>query len=97
MEELRLWLAILGAVAVKLLLSDRMTLFRSFATSTAGIFAAWVFTDPLLNALGWEPNRYRIAVAAMLALTGENLLRRVLDFSKSESMIADLVKLWRGK
>lgn len=97
MEELRLWLAIFGAVAVKLLLSDRLTVFRSLATSSAGIFAAWVFTDPILNMLGWEPDRYRIAVAAMLALTGENILRRVLDFTSSESMIADLLKLWRGK
>ena len=97
MDEVRLWLAILGAVAVKLLLSDRMTLFRSVATSAAGIFAAWVFTDPILNLIGWEPERYRIAAAAMLALTGENLLRRILDFSKSESMIADLIKVWRDK
>lgn len=97
MEELRLWLAIFGAVAVKLLLSDRLTIFRSIATSSAGIFAAWVFTDPALNALGWEPDRYRVAVAAMLALTGENILRRLLDFTSSETMLADLLKLWRGK
>lgn len=97
MEELRLWLAILGAVAVKLLLSDKLTIFRSVATSSAGIFAAWVFTDPLLNGLGWEPDRYRVAVAAMLALLGENILRRLLDFTSSESMVADLLKLWRGK
>jgi hypothetical protein len=97
MEEVRLWLAIIGAVAVKLVLSDKLTLARSFATSSAGIFAAWVFTDPLLNALGWEPDRYRIAVAALLALTGENILRRLLDFTNSESMIAEILKMWRGK
>ena len=97
MEETRLWLAIIGAVVVKIVLSDKLTLVRSFATASAGIFAAWVFTDPLLAALGWEPDRYRIAVAAMLALTGENLLRRLLDFTGSDSMISDLLKMWRGK
>lgn len=97
MEEVRIWLAIIGAVVVKIILSDKLTVVRSTATASAGIFAAWVFTDPFLSVVGWEPDRYRIAVAAMLALTGENLLRRVLDFTSSESMIADLFKMWRGK
>ena len=53
MEEVRIWLAIIGAVVVKIILSDKLTLVRSTATASAGIFSAWVFTDPFLSVVGW--------------------------------------------
>ena len=64
---------------------------------SAALLAAWVFTDATLDLLGLSPDRFQIPVAVLWALTGENLLRRALDLSASETAFADLLKMWRGK
>lgn len=99
MNDTRWWLTVIAAVAVKLLLSEIQTWRRAVASAAAALLMAVVFTDPLLAFLGpsWEPDRYRIAVAVVLALFGENLVRRLMDTTGSPTLITDLIRAWRGK
>lgn len=96
-EDLRLWGFIIATVIVKLLLSKVLSVWRAIATGASGILAALVMTEPTIHWLGIDESVYYILVACLWTIVGENLIRRVIDFSNSESAIEDLIKMWRGR
>lgn len=96
-DDLRMLITVICAVLIKLIISETLSIIRAASTIGAAIFSAWVFTDPALHWFALDPERYRLAVAAILALLGENLIRRLLDLTGSDTAIANLIKAWRGK
>lgn len=100
-EQSKLWVTILLAVCVKILLSPWQSLGRAAGTATAGIFAATVGAEPLLAVLqhgtGWDGSRYVIQMSALLALTGEGVVRYLIELSeRPETLVGKLVALWAG-
>ncbi|MDO5706548.1 MAG: hypothetical protein Q4G49_15975 [Paracoccus sp. (in: a-proteobacteria)] len=85
------------AVLVKLLLSPTLSPRRALGTASAAMLAAWVGTDPLCHLLGWEGEQMRTLSAALLALTGENIVRRILDLSDNPAQLKALWDIWRGR
>lgn len=74
------FLIIIGfAVLVKQVLSPFHSLWRATSTALAAVLCAYVFTDPLVGLLGWEDEKTRLAVAAVLGLTGEHIIRHIID------------------
>ena len=96
-DDPRFWFAVMGAAVAKLLMSERLRWVQALSTSLVGVFCAVVFTEPLADFLGWHKPHHFYALAALLTIVGENLLRLILDASASKTLFADLVKAWRGK
>lgn len=100
-HDLAFWLAAGGATVVKILTSEYGGPVRLFATVVAAIFSAYFFTPPAMHILGLDPEVYTTVIAAVMALTGEGLMRwamRMADSLPSEpSKIIELFRQWRGK
>lgn len=90
--DFRFWLAVAGAAAVKLLTSPWHSPTRAIVTVLAAVFSAWAFTDPVLRWWDLEPDTYRNAVAAILALTGEGGMRWIISATPEK-----LFDMWRGR
>ena len=96
-DDPRFWFAVMGAAVAKLLMSEKLRWVQAISTSVVGVFCAYVFTEPVADFLGWTKDGHIFALAAMLTIVGENLLRLVLDASASKTLLADLIRAWRGK
>lgn len=88
--DYRFWVAIAGAALFKLLTSPWHSPTRAILTVCAAVFAAWVFTDPVLHFMSWPPDSYRNPVAALLALTGEGTMRWVIRITPDK-----LIQTWK--
>ena len=54
----------------------------SFAVSwIAGIVSGYVFTDAAVAILGLDPNTYRLGVAGLVILSGENVMKWIIRSS----------------
>tara|TARA_Y100001937_G_scaffold117505_1_gene170836 strand:- start:1181 stop:1489 length:309 start_codon:yes stop_codon:yes gene_type:complete len=95
-QEPSFWFAVAGATVVKLMTSPYHSILRAASTVFAAIFAAYFFTDALLSVMDWDPDRYKAAVAALLALTGEGLMRVAIQIANDPTRLVDFVKAWRG-
>lgn len=83
------WVTIALAIFIKILLSPVRSILRILITISVGVFAAAVFTGPVL--LWFElPKDYGYAIAGLLAVTGEEFVRRIITFVNET---ADLLKL----
>lgn len=93
-EHAPLLLPGIAGVAVTVLTSEHHSLKSAVARVGAGLFCAVSFTDALLNELGRDPSVYRTPVAALLAMTGFQIVRSFssLDLPK----IVELIKSARG-
>lgn len=92
-EKPMFWLAIAGAILLKMMTTKTFSLTQLIVTAFSAVFFAVIFTHPILAWTGWPPGVYEPAVAAVLALFGEHIARLILQ---SES-IADLIRAWKGK
>jgi dolichol kinase len=92
-HDLYFWIAVAGAVFFKMFTSERR---RSFAQTAgmviAAVFFAWAFTGAVLHFFSLNPEIYEIPVAALVALTGENVARWIVSATP-----IDVMKLWRGQ
>ncbi len=95
--ELSVWVAIVGAAAVKLVTSPYQSVVKSIVTAFIAMFCAIVFTAPLVAYINFDPDTWHIPVAALLALTGEGLVRTVIAFSNNPKEFLEMLKIWRGK
>lgn len=86
----------LGATIIKIATSPYHSLFRSIVTVLAALFSAWAFTDAALTLLGLDPAIYRNPMAAVLALTGEGVMRFVIGLSANPEKALDLWRKVRG-
>ena len=96
-HDLSFWVAILLAIIVKILTSPVQSVFRTITTMTAAIFAAWAFTDPVIHWTGAAPDVWTTPTAALLALTGENLVRKLIMWVDDPKQAFDLWKAWKEK
>ncbi len=94
MEDWRYWTAIVGAAAMKVLLSQTLTFKQACLTFVMGIGAAWLFTDPLIDWAGLNPDVYKTPTAAILALTGEQIVRRIIRYSQRPGGSGCLTGWW---
>ena len=77
-DEVRFWVAVVGAIILKLFTSEHSSVKNAFLIVCASIFMAWVFTDPVVHFLDLDPENYRVVTAALLALTGESLIKWIV-------------------
>lgn len=75
--DLKFWLAVAGAILIKLLTSQWYSKKRAVVTVLAAVFMAWIFTDPLIDFMDW-PMSYREPVAALLALTADGTIKWII-------------------
>jgi len=81
------WLAIAGGILVKLTFSEtKMTKRQVASTIIAGVFCAVFLSKPLLDLLKLDGEHFEYGIVALLALTGEHVVRRVVKFSQSGSI-----------
>ena len=95
-HDLAFWLSVGGATVVKLLTSPYAGFIRALATVVAAVFSAYFFTSPAMAALGLDPETYTTAMAAIMALTGEGVMRFVIGMSNDPAKLLDWVRAWRG-
>lgn len=95
-HDIGFWLAVIGATLVKLLTSPYHSFLRAVVTVFAAVFSAYVFTGPAIQWLGLTPETYTAPVAALLALTGEGLMRLVMASSNDPGRLFELFRQWRG-
>lgn len=95
------------AVLVKQVLSPFHSVWRAVSTALAAVFCAYVFTDPICSILGWGDEKTRLAVAAVLGLTGEHIIRHIIDTGQDPDKgitrirtvvvkVVDLMTVWRS-
>lgn len=87
---------VVGATIVKLITSPFHSVWRAAATVVSAVIAAWIFTDPALAILKLDPDIYKAAMAALLALTGEGLMRFVISVSRDPKQAIALWQQLRG-
>lgn len=92
-----LWGTIILAITTKILLSPVRSIIRILTTITVGVFCAIVFTSPLLLWFELPKETYGYAVAGLLAVTGEELVRRVISVVNNPMEIMDLLTMWKRK
>ncbi|MEH6521238.1 hypothetical protein [Sulfitobacter sp.] len=81
------WLALGGGVLVKLMFSEKLTTRQVIMTVCSGVFCAVFFSKPILDFLKLDGEHFEYAIVAVLALTGEHLVRRVVQFSRSGTLV----------
>lgn len=91
------WIAVAGATAFRVLTSPIKPARVAIAGAFGGIFAAVIFTDPLLAYFNANPDTYKVAAAAVLTLTGESLMRLLMGIARDPAKGIDLFNKWRGK
>lgn len=91
------WIAVAGATVFRILTSPLMPARIAIAGAFGGIFAAVIFTDPLLTYLNANPDTYKVAAAAVLTLTGESIMRLIMNVARDPAKGLDLFNKWRGK
>lgn len=88
--DYRFWFAIGGAALFRVLTSPWHSPTRAIVTVLAAVFAAWIFTDPVLHFMGWPVETYRNPVAALLALMGEGAMRWAIRITPDR-----LIEIWK--
>lgn len=95
-HDLAFWFAALGAAVLKIILSPWLGVVKGVISVASALLVAIIFTDPLLAYLNLNPTVYRNAVAALVALTGEGVVRWLLQLVSDPTKILAVVKAWRG-
>ena len=95
-HDLSFWISVAGATIVKLLTTPYKSLIHLGLTIFAAVFSAMVFTDPVLAWLKLDPNAYKAAIAALLALTGEGIMRALITVAADPTKALEWVRAWRG-
>lgn len=99
-HDLSVWFAIAGGTCIKLFTSPYQGILRAGITVMAAFFAPLVFAEPTvvwLSTWGASPDTTRIPVAVLWTLTGEGIMRLIIDVSKQPERLIELYKVWRGK
>lgn len=90
-QDHQFWIAVVGAAIFKVWTSkNRHTnLWGAGLTGAFAVFCPYVFTDPLLHIMGWGDG-YKIIVAALLTLTGEGVMRWIVNLTPDRA-----IELWK--
>ena len=90
------WVAVLGAGLLKLVLSPWHGIWRSALGFVSALFIAVIFTDPVLAYFNLNPETYKNAVAALVTLTGEGVVRWLLRVIADPKKLMEWIKIIRG-
>lgn len=74
-HDIKFWIAVGGATMLKLMTSRDHSWLKSTFTVLAAVGCAWLLTDPVVHFMGWDPEVYKAPAAALIALTGEGIVR----------------------
>ncbi|MEL6752348.1 MAG: hypothetical protein AAFO70_09735 [Pseudomonadota bacterium] len=96
-SDAKFWAAVAGAIVLKLISSEALSLRVAAATVLFAVFSAWAFTGPVLDFFDLSVETYQIATAATLALTGEYVFRLLVSVSKNPAQLLEWLRAWRGK
>lgn len=96
-EDLNFWIIAVGATLIKVATSARKSIGSVVVTVFAALFAAYVFTDPALAFTKLDPEVYRNPMAALMALTGEGLMRFIINLGNDPNQMVELWKKMKGK
>lgn len=96
-QNIAFWVSVIGASVFRILLTPWMGLWHTLVSFCAAMFFALVFTDPVLSYLNLNPENYRIGVAAVVALTGEGIAKRIIAILADQKATLSLIRLWRGQ
>lgn len=94
--DLTFWIASFGAAFVRVVTSENHSFTRSILTVFAAVFSAYFFTSPVVHWLGLPAAVYTNPVAALLALTGEGIMRWIINLANDPTKALDIIKVWRG-
>lgn len=95
-HDISFWFAAVGASFVKIALSPWLGIVKGLISIATALIVAVIFTDPVVTYLNLNPEAYRTAVAALVALTGDGLVRWLLQLVSNPTKIVEIVKVWRG-
>lgn len=96
-ETWRLGLVSASAVTVRVLLAPYRGIKQSLGGASSGLLIAFVFTDPVVQILALQDSVYRDGVAAVLALVGEQVVRRVMAEADSPTLMNVMMRFLRAK
>lgn len=95
--EWKFWGVAVGATLIKVASSPFFSIGRAILAVFAALFSVYVFTDPVVYYLKLAPD-LRLAVAALLALSGEGFMRMIVQWASDPKAVAEtLSKFWRVK
>ena len=87
---IEIWIAVLVAVVVRLKTSVTLNWTGAFATILVAVGSGVVLFKPITALVGlgsnWEP-----IMAILIALTAENLMKGVVDFSEDRDAVKSIV------
>lgn len=93
----KFWGVAAGATLIKVASSPFFSIWRAILAVFAALFSVYVFTDPVMYYLKLSVD-LKLAVAALLALTGEGFMRMIIQWANDPRAIADtLSRVWRLK
>jgi hypothetical protein len=95
-HDIAFWFAAFGSAALKIALSPWMGVWQGIISIGSALFCAIVFTAPVLNYLNMDPETYKAALAALIALTGESIVRSMLQLVTEPGKLAEMIKSIRG-
>lgn len=95
-HDLSFWWAVIAAVVVKIVTSQYHSIWRASGTVFAAVFFAYFFTDAAVDWLNLNSETYKAPVAALLALTGEGLMRMAFGWMNNPQFLTDIIRAWRG-
>ena len=91
------WIAAIVAAAIKVAASDKFHIARALITFSTAVFCAWAFTGAILDWMNLKPETYTVPMAALVAVTGENLMRLTMIATSDMRHVVTIIKAWRGK
>lgn len=95
--DLKIWITVAIAIVFKLITSQSLSLMKAIVTVISAIFCAWVFTEPVLIFFNMDKESYELPMAAVLALTGEGLIRWLIQISNDPNEIFNIIKKLKGR
>lgn len=91
-ENLEFWMAMAFVALVKFSGSKGIGWRMALVSVTIGIGAALAFTRSVIHYFSLSPDNATIPVAALIAITAEQVARQIQSMSLKEAL-----DLWRGK
>ena len=95
-QSIEFWIIVAAAIVFKISTSERLSALGVIATVSGSVLAAVVGTDLVVELAGLQSQTATYAVACLLGLTGEDMIRRVIIKSRSGESPLGILKWLRG-
>ena len=88
---IEIWAAVAVAIVVKLQTSNRLTLLGVVSTVIVAMGSSLLLYVPITEMMGWGADAH-VVVAVILALTAENLMKAIVEFTADRGMMQGVIK-----